>query len=287
MGCAWIVHGVFAINLLLAITFPARAFPLPFPPDALDAAACGLAPLEEGRRATRRSHMAETPVLEAVARAGVGKGAARSARREGYVPGVIYGGGEHAAADQRQVQHAAEAAEGGPIPVHADQRQGRRPGQQRDLPRRAARRGQGLADPCRLPAPHRAVADRALHPGRVHQPRQVTGPEARRRADRGAPRGRADGDRGRHPEKLVVDLAGIEINDTIHISTSRCPPAPRRRSPTATSSSPTSRRRRACAPRRARRSRGRNRRADPAPGFVLDRARRGPTRGAFVVWELR
>lgn len=37
--------------------------------------------------------MAETPVLEAVARAGVGKGAARSARREGYVPGVIYGGG--------------------------------------------------------------------------------------------------------------------------------------------------------------------------------------------------
>jgi large subunit ribosomal protein L25 len=38
--------------------------------------------------------MAETPVLEAVARAGVGKGAARSARREGFVPGVIYGGGE-------------------------------------------------------------------------------------------------------------------------------------------------------------------------------------------------
>lgn len=38
--------------------------------------------------------MAETPVLEAVARAGTGKGAARSARREGYVPGVIYGGGE-------------------------------------------------------------------------------------------------------------------------------------------------------------------------------------------------
>jgi large subunit ribosomal protein L25 len=40
------------------------------------------------------SDMAETPVLEAVARAGVGKGAARSARREGMVPGVIYGGGD-------------------------------------------------------------------------------------------------------------------------------------------------------------------------------------------------
>ncbi len=38
--------------------------------------------------------MAETPVLEAVARSGTGKGAARTARREGLVPGVIYGGGE-------------------------------------------------------------------------------------------------------------------------------------------------------------------------------------------------
>ena len=37
---------------------------------------------------------AETPVLDAVARAGVGKGAASTARREGYVPGVIYGGGQ-------------------------------------------------------------------------------------------------------------------------------------------------------------------------------------------------
>jgi large subunit ribosomal protein L25 len=37
--------------------------------------------------------MAETNVLEAVARAGTGKGAARRTRREGLVPGVIYGGG--------------------------------------------------------------------------------------------------------------------------------------------------------------------------------------------------
>jgi large subunit ribosomal protein L25 len=38
--------------------------------------------------------MAETPVLEAAARDGVGKGAARRIRRDGYVPGVIYGGGK-------------------------------------------------------------------------------------------------------------------------------------------------------------------------------------------------
>ena len=38
--------------------------------------------------------MAETPVIEASSRAGVGKGAARAARREGYGPGVIYGDGK-------------------------------------------------------------------------------------------------------------------------------------------------------------------------------------------------
>ena len=38
--------------------------------------------------------MAEMPILEATARAGTGKGAARTARRNGFVPGVIYGGGE-------------------------------------------------------------------------------------------------------------------------------------------------------------------------------------------------
>lgn len=38
--------------------------------------------------------MAQSPVIEATSREGVGKGAARTARREGYVPGVVYGGGE-------------------------------------------------------------------------------------------------------------------------------------------------------------------------------------------------
>jgi large subunit ribosomal protein L25 len=38
--------------------------------------------------------MAEMPILEASARTGTGKGAARTARRQGLVPGVIYGGKE-------------------------------------------------------------------------------------------------------------------------------------------------------------------------------------------------
>src|SRR5271166_781615 len=40
------------------------------------------------------SNMAGTKTLAAAARSGTGKGAARSVRREGRIPGVIYGGGE-------------------------------------------------------------------------------------------------------------------------------------------------------------------------------------------------
>ena len=38
--------------------------------------------------------MASTIELEATARPGTGKGAARQARRDGMVPGVVYGGNE-------------------------------------------------------------------------------------------------------------------------------------------------------------------------------------------------
>lgn len=38
--------------------------------------------------------MAEMPNINATLRTGTGKGAARQARREGLVPGVVYGGGE-------------------------------------------------------------------------------------------------------------------------------------------------------------------------------------------------
>jgi len=37
--------------------------------------------------------MADMPELEATSREGSGKGAARAARRDGFVPGVVYGGG--------------------------------------------------------------------------------------------------------------------------------------------------------------------------------------------------
>jgi len=42
--------------------------------------------------------MAENVILNATTRAGTGKGAARAARRENLVPGIVYGGGEEPAA---------------------------------------------------------------------------------------------------------------------------------------------------------------------------------------------
>lgn len=50
--------------------------------------------------------MAETKALTATVRSGIGKGAARSVRREGRIPAVIYGGGDPAEAislDYREV----------------------------------------------------------------------------------------------------------------------------------------------------------------------------------------
>lgn len=38
--------------------------------------------------------MADTTILEVIAREGVGKGAARQTRRDGFVPGVVYGAGK-------------------------------------------------------------------------------------------------------------------------------------------------------------------------------------------------
>ena len=53
-------------------------------------------PLEAGANNLKDKNMAAIKQLAAVTRSGTGKGAARSVRREGRVPGVIYGGGEKA-----------------------------------------------------------------------------------------------------------------------------------------------------------------------------------------------
>ena len=144
----------------------------------------------------------EIPDLVALERTGTGKGAARRARREGYVPGVVVRGGRRSPADQPRIQRPAQAPAGRPLPRHAPEPQGRGARRRSDhLPRRAARRGEGRADPCRLPPAPPDVAHQPLHPRRDRGRGGRAGPQEGRRADDRAPRDRTDGDGGRHPRE--------------------------------------------------------------------------------------
>ena len=95
----------------------------------------------------------EIPDLIATERTGTGKGAARQARRDGLVPGIIYGGGTDPLPINMPFNVLPEAPQAGPVSLDALQHEGRGPRRRpRDLPQRAARHRQGPADPCRLHA---------------------------------------------------------------------------------------------------------------------------------------
>ena len=166
--------------------------------------------------------MAETPVLEAVARGGVGKGSARTARRDGYVPGVIFGGGEPPSHHQHRSQHTAEAAEGRPLPV--DLINVSVDGKQHHVICRAVQRD--------------VVKDKPTHVDflRLSDSSRISLLSRSSSWNREKPRASRGGvltvvrpevelvvTAGEIPEKLVVDLAGTDINDTIHISNIELP----------------------------------------------------------------
>ena len=162
------------------------------------------------------SRMANFVTIEAEARAQAGKGAARATRRAGKVPGVIYG------AQQEPTLIALEP--------RAVLRELHRPGWQSrlyeitvdgDATRALIRDVQfhpvtDAAGACRFPAPGR----RRAHPRggagafreRGHQP----GAEARRRAQRRAPRGRGlPATRTHIPEQFTADLGALDFNDNV------------------------------------------------------------------------
>ena len=140
----------------------------------------------------------EIPDLVATVRTGTGKGAARQARRNGDVPGIVYGGG----AD--------------PLPITINYnvllkrlKQGRFlstlfnlkvegsddvrvicRGVQRDVVK-------DLPTHVDLMRLRRESRIKPVHPRHLHQPRGGAGPEARRHAGGGASRGRAGSDRRR------------------------------------------------------------------------------------------
>ena len=162
--------------------------------------------------------MAETPVLEAVARAGVGKGAARSARREGYVPGVIYGGGQEPQPINVRFNVLLKQLKAGRflstlINVKVD-------GNDNTVVCRSVQRDVVKDLPTHVD--FLRLTDRTRIA--IHIPIEYVNRERSPGLKRGGVLTEVRHDlelyvtAGNIPEKVTIDLTGTEINDTIHIS---------------------------------------------------------------------
>ena len=162
--------------------------------------------------------MAETPVLEAVARAGVGKGAARSARREGYVPGVIYGGGQEPQPINVKFNVLLKQLKAGRflstlINVKVD-------GADNTVVCRGVQRDVVKDLPTHVD--FLRLTDRTRIA--IHIPIEYTNREKSPGLKRGGVLTEVRHDlelyvtAGNIPDKVTIDLTGTEINDTIHIS---------------------------------------------------------------------
>ena len=177
--------------------------------------------------------MAATKTLTATARAGTGKGAARHNRREGRIPGVIYGGGDAAepiSLDYREVNKLIYAGHFLTTIFELDVGGAK----QRVIPR------DYQLDPVRDQPLH--VDFLRLKPGAslrvevpVHFVNQDVCPGIKRGGTlnvvRHAIEMRVPADA--IPEAVVVDLASLQINDSVHLHAialpERCKPTQRER----------------------------------------------------------
>jgi large subunit ribosomal protein L25 len=162
--------------------------------------------------------MAETPVLPAVARERVGKGAARTARREGFVPGVIYGGGEPPVTISVNYNTLLKHLKAGRFLstlINVDVN-----GTQHHVICREVQRDVVKDKPTHVDFLRLSDASRIS----LYIPVEFIGRDASPGLRRGGvltvvrPEVELVVTAGEISEKLVVDLAGTDINDTIHIS---------------------------------------------------------------------
>jgi large subunit ribosomal protein L25 len=162
--------------------------------------------------------MAETSVLDAVARPGTGKGAARQARREGYVPGVVYGGGEEPVAINVKFNALVKELKAGKflarlINVRVD-------GQDTRVICRGVQRDVVKDLPIHVDFLRLSEKSRI----NLYIPVEFANRDKSKGLRRGGvltivrPEVELVVTAGDIPEKLVVDLSGTDINDTIHIS---------------------------------------------------------------------
>ena len=143
--------------------------------------------------------MAEAIELKAWARARSGKGGARAERREGRVPGTLYGDKqepETISVDYRAINHQLHTGHFQST-IYVLDVDGKKT---RVIPRaRAARSGPRLSHPCRFHAARQGCAGDGRGAGAVPERGGLARPEARRRAQHRAPRDRGALPGRRHP----------------------------------------------------------------------------------------
>ena len=126
--------------------------------------------------------MAEMKKLAATVRSGTGKGAARSVRREGRIPAVIYGGGEAPSRFRSRRRVSTQLIFAGHFltTIFELDIDGKK---ERAIPRDYQLDVvNDIAAACRLPAPEAGFAPPRRRAGALHQSGSGAGPEARRRA---------------------------------------------------------------------------------------------------------
>ncbi len=169
--------------------------------------------------------MAAIKELAATVRSGTGKGAARSVRREGRIPGVIYGGGEAAEAISLDYTALNRLIYAGHFPHH-DLR-ARRRGQETTRPaaRLSARCRQGYAAARRFSARLKETGSFLRVEIPVHFINQDAAPGLKKGGTLNVVRHsvelRVPADN--IPEALIADLGGFDINDSLHISAIKMP----------------------------------------------------------------
>jgi large subunit ribosomal protein L25 len=162
--------------------------------------------------------MAELPILEAVARPGTGKGAARAARRDGMVPGVIYGGGKDPVSINVRYNVLIKSLKAGRflstlINVKVD-------GEDNRVICRAVQRD--IVKDLPVHVDFLRLTERSRI--NLYIPVEFTNREEAPGLKRGGvltvvrPEVELKVTAGDIPEKLVVDLSGVDIGDTITIS---------------------------------------------------------------------
>lgn len=167
--------------------------------------------------------MAELPIIEAEARANAGKGAARQTRRDGMVPAVIYGGGSDPQAIAIKHNVLLKALKAGKflstlINVRVDGKDNRvicRDVQRdvvRDLPIHADFLRLSERSRINLFIPVEFVNEEECPGLRMGGVLTVVRPEVELKVTA-----------GNIPEKLVADLTGLKIGDTLTISDIKLP----------------------------------------------------------------